>query len=146
MCSQLLTALVTLPTFQVCFEASTGYGRFYELLKTVAARVAVAHPGLLKLIWKSKKKNDRADALKLARLLYIDQVPEVHVPSADVRAWRELINFRKRLINKRTQTKNQIRCLLRSLGIEPPQSPEGPQSPKGPRKVRKVGLWRNRAR
>ena len=82
---QLLNELVKLPTFQVCFEASTGYGRFYELLKTVAARVAVAHPGLLKLIWKSKKKNDRADALKLARLLYIDQVPEVHVPSADVR-------------------------------------------------------------
>lgn len=118
---QLLKRLVPLPAFEVCYEASTGYGRFHELLKTVAARVAVAHPGLLRLIYRSKKKNDRADALKLAKLLYIDEVPEVHVPPADVRAWRELITFRKRLIEKRTRAKNGLRCLLRSLGIEPPQ-------------------------
>lgn len=116
---QLMQRLMRLPPFEVCFEASTGYGRFYELLKTVAARVAVAHPGLLRLIFRSKQKNDRADALKLAKLLYIGEVPEVHVPPADVRAWRELITFRKRLIEKRTRAKNGLRCLLRSLGIEP---------------------------
>ena len=118
---QLMRRLGQLPPFEVCFEASTGYGWFYELLKTVAARVAVAHPGLLRLIFRSKQKNDRADALKLAKLLYIGEVPEVHVPPADVRAWRELITFRKRLIEKRTQAKNGLRCLLRSLRIEPPK-------------------------
>jgi hypothetical protein len=49
--------------------------------------VAVAHPGQLRLIYKSKK-NDRVDAAKLAKLLYLDLVPQVHVPRADVRAWR----------------------------------------------------------
>ena len=43
------------------------------------------------------------------------------MPAADVRAWRELITFRKRLIEKRTRAKNVLRCLLRSLGIDPPQ-------------------------
>lgn len=119
--TELLARLIELPPFEVCFEASTGYGRYYELLKTVAAGVTVAHPGLLRLIYQSKKKNDRADALKLARLLYVGEVPQVHVPSADVRAWRELITFRKRLIEKRTRAKNGLRCLLRTLGIRPPQ-------------------------
>lgn len=119
--AELLTRLIELPKFEVCFEASTGYGRFFELLRTVAVRVAVAHPGLLRLIYQSKKKNDRADALKLAKLLYVGEVPQVHVPSADVRAWRELITFRKRLIEKRTRVKNGLRCLLRTLGIRPPQ-------------------------
>lgn len=70
--------------------------------------------GLLRLIWKSKKKNDRADAWKLAKLLYGD-VPEV--PPTDVRDWRETITFRKRLIEKRTRVKNA----LRSLAVEPPE-------------------------
>lgn len=105
---------------QVCYEASTGYGFVYEALLPVAKHVAVAHPGLLRLIYRSKKKNDRADALKLAKLLFIGEVPTVHVPSADVRAWRELITFRRRIVEKRTRAKNGIRGLLRSLGIKGP--------------------------
>ena len=105
---------------QVCFEASTGYGFIFDLLVGAADRVAVAHPRLLRLIYQSKKKNDRVDAKKLALLLYIDQVPSVHVPSVDTRAWRELITFRRRLVEKRTRAKNGIRGLLRSLGIKGP--------------------------
>ena len=107
---------------QVCYEASTGYGRFFELLTHVAEHVAVAHPGLLRLIFRSKKKNDRQDALKLAKLLYVGEVPTVHVPSADVRAWRELITYRRHVVQKRTRAKNGIRCLLRSLGMVAPQA------------------------
>ncbi len=49
----------------VCFEASTAFGYLYEMLSKVAERVEVAHPGQLRLIFRSKKKNDRADAAKL---------------------------------------------------------------------------------
>ncbi len=127
---QLVTVLEQLPgRFAVCYEASTGYGRYFELLSKYAARVAVAHPGLLRLIFRSKRKNDRRDAEKLAQLLFIDQVPTVHVPSADVRAWRETITFRRKTVEKRTRAKNGIRGLLRSLGIQAPSKP---------------GLWTNR--
>jgi len=105
---------------QVCFEASTGYGFVFEALSPVAKHVAVAHPGLLRLIYRSKKKHDRADALKLAKLLFIGEVPAVHVPSANTRAWRELITFRRKLVEKRTRAKNGLRCLLRSLCIKAP--------------------------
>jgi transposase len=106
--------------FCVCYEASCGYGHLYEKLAPLARHVAVAHPGQLRLIYKSKRKNDRVDAAKLAKLLYLDLVPQVHVPRADVRAWRALITYRHRLMSKRVGVKNQIRALLRGLGIVAP--------------------------
>ncbi len=121
---QMMGVLEKLPErFEVCYEASTGYGRFFELLVPVAARVLVAHPGLLRLIFRSKNKNDRRDALKLAKLLYLGEVPTVHVPVAEVRAWRELITFRRKLIEKRTRAKNGVRALLRTVGATAPQKP-----------------------
>src|SRR6478609_7576553 len=45
--------------FEVCYEASCGYGHYHDLLRPIAARVVVAHPGQLRLIFRSKDKNDR---------------------------------------------------------------------------------------
>src|SRR5262249_27386922 len=109
--------------FEVCYEASCGYGHFHDLLRPLAARVLVAHPGQLRLIFRSKNKNDRNDAERLAKLLYLGQTPTVHVPSLAVRTWRELINCRSQVIAKRTRAKNAVRALLRSAGITPPKQP-----------------------
>ena len=111
--------------FKVCFEASCGYGHLYERLSALprCGRVAVAHPGQLRLIFRCKRKNDRVDAEKQSKLLYLDQVPEVHVPKSDVRAWRGLIELRRRLVGRRTAVKSQLRALLRSLGT--PDVPAG---------------------
>ena len=38
---------------EVCYEASCGYGHFHDLLRPLAARVLVAHPGQLRLIFRS---------------------------------------------------------------------------------------------
>jgi transposase len=103
--------------FAICYEASCGYGYLYERLAPIARQVSVADPGQLALIYKSKRKNDKVDAAKLAKLLYLDMVPQVHVPKADVRAWRALITFRHTLMNQRVGIKNQIRALLRGLGV-----------------------------
>ncbi|HVX84001.1 MAG TPA: transposase [Phycisphaerae bacterium] len=104
--------------FQVCYEASTGYGSLYERLAPVAAKVAVAHPGRLGLIFKSKKKHNRADAQKLAALMHLNQVPEVHVPVQEVRSWRGLIEHRRSLVDRVVGVKNQVRALLRAQGIK----------------------------
>lgn len=110
----------------VCFEASVGYGPLYEALLAFCRKVQVAHPGNLRLIFRSKRKNDRVDAQKIAKLLYLDEVPAVHVPDQDGRAWRELIEFRRRSIDKQTKVKNQLRCLLRANALHVPP---------------KMGLW-----
>ena len=87
----------------------------------MAARVIVAHPGQLRLIFRSKRKHDRVDAEKLAKLLYLGEVPPVWVPSLKVRSWRTMIEHRQRLLGERTRAKNQIRALLRSQGIVAPR-------------------------
>jgi transposase len=103
--------------WSVCFEASCGYGTLYEKLIRVAQRVVVAHPGRLRLIFKSKKKFDRVDGRKLAKILYLDEVPQVWVPPVQVRKWREVVEFRKRLTQKQTCCKSQLKALMRGLGI-----------------------------
>jgi transposase len=89
----------------------------------LATRVVVAHPGRLRLIFRSRDKNDRKDAERLAKLLYLGETPTVHVPSLQVRTWRELINCRSQVIAKRTRAKNALRALLRSAGVVPPRQP-----------------------
>jgi transposase len=121
---EMLRLLEGLPDrFEVCYEASCGYGHYHDLLQPLAARVLVAHPGQLRLIFRSKSKNDRNDAERLAKLLYLGETPTVHVPSLDVRTWRELINCRSQVIAKRTRAKNALRALLRGAGVAPPKSP-----------------------
>lgn len=106
--------------YEICYEASCGYGAIYDKLIQRARRVVVAHPGKLRLIFAGKRKNDRLDAAKLAMLLRMGVVKGVHVPSADVRQWRRMIETRRQLVAKRTRTKNQIRSLLKSNGLRSP--------------------------
>ena len=106
--------------FAVCFEASCGYGYLHAKLSGMAEHVAVAHPGQLRLIFRSKRKNDRVDAAKVAKLLCLDAVPQVHVPGAGVRAWRGLFAHRQTLVGRRVAVKNQVRALLRSHAIAMP--------------------------
>lgn len=107
--------------FAICYEASCGYGHLYEALRPLAAHVAVAHPGKLRLIYRSKRKNDRVDAQKLAKLLLLDMVPPVHVPNIDVRAWRSLIILRQRVMAQVVRAKNQVRAVLRENDITGPK-------------------------
>jgi transposase len=123
--------------FRVAFEASCGYGTLYDRLRRLTPQVQVAHPGHLSLIFKSKKKNDRIDAKRLAKLLYLDEVPRIHVPGKQVRMWRQMIEARRKFIDKRTRTKNGIRSLLRSYGV---QQPRGLWTKKGRQWLRSVAL------
>ena len=63
--------------------------------------------------WKNvKRKNDRQDGLKLAQLSALGQLTLVHMPAPPVQQWRALINYRQRLVSRRTRIRNHIRALL----------------------------------
>src|SRR5262245_47632473 len=109
--------------FAACYEASCGSGHYPDRLSPIAARVTVAHPGRLRLIFRSKDKNDRKDAERLAKRLDLGEAPAVHGPAADVRTWRELITGRGRVIAQRTRAKNALRTLRRCAGVGPPGRP-----------------------
>jgi transposase len=121
--------------FQVCFEASCGYGPLHDGLSRRAERVVVAHPGHLRLIFRSHRKNDRLDAERLAKLLYLGEVPAVHVPSPAIRAWRGTAGHRARLVARRTRAKNGMRALLRQCGIA---CEDRPWSQRGRRHLREL--------
>ena len=57
-------------------EATIFTGWVYDFLKPYAVDLKVAHPEMVKAITAAKKKNDRADAAKIADLLRVNLVPE----------------------------------------------------------------------
>jgi transposase len=68
----------------------------------------------------------------------MDLVPRVHVPQTDVRQWRALIEFRRRLLGKLSAVKVQLRALCRGLGLV--------DLPKGAKLFSQKGLAELRAR
>ena len=81
----------------------------------------VANPSQRCVAWKKvKRKTDKDDALKLATMALLGQLPTVHVPPA-VRQRRRLIRHRKALVERRTISKNQIRSIYSQQGLQLPR-------------------------
>jgi transposase len=102
---------------RVVFEICSVAGWVYDIVHTLGFEVQAANPNTQGWRWKNvKRKNDRQDALKLAQLSAMNQLPTVHVPSREVRQKRALIQYRQRLVKRATQIKNSIRAILDKEG------------------------------
>lgn len=101
---------------QVAYEVGTQAQWIAAIVRPLAADVQVANPSRIPWLFRDGRKNDRLDARKLVTLLYLKQLPTVHLPQAEVSAWRALINHRRKLVTQRTLIKNQIRAILRAFG------------------------------
>lgn len=104
----------------VAYEVGTQAQWIAGILRPLAGEVVVANPSRIPWLFRDGRKNDRLDARKLVTLLYLKQLPTVHLPPADISAWRALINHRRTLIKRRTMTKNQIRTIIRAFGYRCP--------------------------
>src|SRR6185369_14349551 len=65
--------------------------------------------------WKfkhTKRKTDKDDALRLAQLEALGQLPTVVVPAKQTREWRALISYRQVLVGRRVAIQNHVRALL----------------------------------
>lgn len=67
-----------------------------------------------------KRKTDKDDALRLAQLEDLGQLPTVCVPPPEVRQRRALIAARQRLVGQRVRVQNRLRALLLAQGIDAP--------------------------
>ena len=102
---------------RVVFEICSSAGWVYDIVKTLSIEVQAANPNTQAWRWKNvKRKNDRQDALKLAQLSAMNQLPTVHIPKREVRQKRVLIQYRQRLVKRVTQIKNNIRAILEKEG------------------------------
>jgi transposase len=107
-------------------EACSICGWIADLAESLSIEVRVAN--VLGEAWKwkrVKRKTDRDDAHKLAKLAATDQLPWVHVPKLAVRQHRSLIKYRHALIDRRTGIKNTIRSLLDAQGLPLPGGSRG---------------------
>jgi transposase len=91
----------------------------YLLKESDAVDVVVLNPANLRIIWDSQKKNDKADAMKIAciaRDMRPEAWPRVTVPSEQEQSERSVIMHWVFLRKQETQLLNRFFALFNSLG------------------------------
>jgi transposase len=98
---------------RVVIEVCSIAGWVCDLMGAMGIEIQVANTSDDAWRWrKVKQKDDRRDALKIARLSAVNQLREVYTPPRAGRQWRALIAYRQQLVRRRTKIKNHIRDLL----------------------------------
>jgi transposase len=104
----------TLLVIETCDVA----GWVHDLALALGISVAVANPAHEAWRWtRVKRKTDKDDALKLAKLTVLGQLPTAHMPSPHQRQRRRLVHYRRVLVDRRTQIKNQVRSIFSQQGL-----------------------------
>ena len=108
----------------VVMEACGPSGWISDLCQECGLKTLVCSTNETAWIWKNvKRKTDKDDALKLARLAMLQQLTSVHVPKHQVREHRSLIKYRKKLVGRINGIRNAIRGLFVCHGIEIAKGP-----------------------
>ena len=103
---------------RVVLEVCNMAGWVVDIAKTLGKETETANTTHDAWRWKNvKKKNDREDALKLAKLSAMNQLPTVHIPNKQVREKRSLIKYRQRLVKHRRSIQSAIRSIFSREGI-----------------------------
>jgi transposase len=106
----------------VIIEACLLAGWVHDLCAELGLRCLVANTA--SEAWKFKhlkRKTDKDDALRLAHLYLLDQLPTVTLPPTAVRQWRSLIACRQALVGRRIAVQNRIRALFVAQGLAAPR-------------------------
>src|SRR5580765_6063444 len=102
-------------------------GWVHDIAVALGMNVAVANPAHEAWRWtRVKRKTDKDDALKLAKLAVLGQLPTAHMPSPQQRQRRRLVHYRRVLVDRRTQIKNQIRSVYSQQGMVAMRGPHRP--------------------
>jgi transposase len=106
----------------VVVEACSLAGWVHDLCAELGVPCRVANTGAEAWKYKhAKRKTDRDDALRLAQLYALGQLPEVVVPAKAVREWRALIACRQAFVTQRVAAQNRIRAILVGQGLPAPR-------------------------
>ncbi len=108
----------TCPRMRIALEAGTHSPWVSRLLKDCGHEAIVANSRKLRLIYQNRRKNDRVDAMSLARLARLD--PQLLCPiqhrGAEAQEDLALLRSRDALVHARTRLINHARGLVKSLG------------------------------
>jgi transposase len=111
------------PPARVVIEVGTHSAWVQEVIAGEGHEVLVANPRLMEGSKRRKRKNDRIDAHKLARLGRVDpqSLHPIRHRSREVRQDLVLLRAREALVEARTELINATRGLVKSLGTRLPQ-------------------------
>ncbi len=102
----------------VVIETCSIAGWVHDLCCQRGVTCQVANPSSEAWKWKNvKRKTDRDDALKLAQLAALKQLPTVYVPAPETRQRRALLKYRQSLITRRVAIQNHLRAIVQREGI-----------------------------
>jgi len=121
---------------RVIFEVGTHSAWVREVVVGCGHEVLVANPRLMEGTKRRKRKNDRLDAQKLARLGRIDPQSLFPIQHRSTEVRQDLVVLRARdiLVQARTQLINATRGLVKSMGARLPKC----SSPSFPKKVEEM--------
>jgi transposase len=106
---------------QIVIETSSITGWVHDFCQSLGYKVLVANPSAEAWQWKNvKRKTDKDDALKLAKITALEQVTAVHVPVAERRQYRLGVKYHKTLVNRINRVQNHIRALFDHQGVSIP--------------------------
>ena len=104
---------------EVVLEATYGWYWAADVLAEAGAAVHLAHPLGVKGFAYRRVKNDERDASDLADLLRMGRLPEAWVAPPAVRALRESVRHRCKLVALRSGLKAQVHAVLARQGVTP---------------------------
>ncbi|OWK35271.1 IS110 family transposase [Fimbriiglobus ruber] len=110
------------PRAVVVIEACANAGWVHD--QAIAAGYPVKVANTAAEAWKFqhlKRKTDKDDAVRLAELEAIGQLPTVALPDPATRERRALIAFRQELVGRRVACQNRIRALFAGHGLATPR-------------------------
>ena len=102
---------------EIALEVSTTGKYVARMLRDMGFSVHIADPIRLALIFKTTKKNDKEDSYKLAKLLRLNELPEVHLPSKFSDDLRSIVRYRKSIGEEMNMLKNRVHSILTGHGI-----------------------------
>ena len=103
----------------VVIESCGLAGWVHDVCTAEGYEVLVCNPNQEAWKWKNvKRKTDRDDALKLAKLAALGQLVPVYVPSQQQREYRRLVKYRKVLVGRVNRVQNNIRAIFAQRGID----------------------------
>jgi transposase len=106
---------------KIAFEATGMAYPVHRALASYGYDVTVVHPKELAWIVKSKKKNDKADSLKIAKLHMSRMLPESHLLDPEEQVKRDLLVQRVKIGKEIGRVKASIISYLKRESI--PQAP-----------------------
>jgi transposase len=91
---------------------------FEQLLASLGHELWIGDAGEIRRLEVRRQKTDRRDAQHILDLLVDGRFPRLWVPSVEMRDVRQLLRHRQKLVEWRTQVKNQLQHLALNQGVQ----------------------------